>query len=88
LADEVATYRDGRTEFNNHPAFDGLVLSLNIWEELGRPEGFHSFGGDYRWRLYGGKEHSVIYDNEDYARLLIRMRDELYPKIVLSKSDT
>lgn len=88
LADDVATYRDGRTEFNNHPAFSGLILSLEIWEELGKPIAFPPFGDNHRWRIYGGEEHSVISDDEDYGRLLRKLRDELYPKFAPSNNDT
>lgn len=80
LANDVATYRDGRTEFNNHPGFSGLVLSHELWEELGKPIAFPPFTDKYRWRPYAGQDHSVIFDNEDYGRLLYKLRDELYPK--------
>jgi hypothetical protein len=88
LADDVATYRDGRTEFNNHPAFSGLVLSREVWEELGKPIAFFPFASNYVWRLYGGEEHSVILDDADYGRLLRGLRDELYPKFVPPRNDT
>jgi hypothetical protein len=88
LADDVAIYRDGRTEFNNHPAFSGLVLSTEIWEGLGKPTAFFPFGDNYRWRLYGGKEHSVISDQEEHGKLLRRLRDELYPRFTPPDNDT
>jgi hypothetical protein len=88
LADDVAIYRDGRTEFNNSPAFNGLVLSRDAWETLGKPIAFFPFAGNYRWRPYGGKEHSVILDDEEYGRLLRGLQDELYPKDVAPGDNT
>ena len=88
LANDVAVYRDGRIQFNNHSAFDGLVLSLEIWEELGKPVAFFHFMGNYRWRLYKGKDHSVISDDEKHGRRLKELQNELYPKFALSNKDT
>jgi len=81
LADDIAVYRDGRTEFNNSPAFEGLVLSQGMWEWLGKSIAFFPFVDGYRWRLYQGKGHSVILDNTDYGRLLRKLQAEVYPKL-------
>jgi hypothetical protein len=80
LLDSVAVYGDGHKEFDRHPAFDGLVLSDEIWEELEQPIAFVRFADGYRWRLYGGKEHAVVLDDAHYGRLLRGLRNELYPE--------
>ena len=88
LVDDVATYRDGRIEFNNHSVFKGLVLSLEIWEELGKPIAFFSFTDNYRWRVYEGKEHCVVFYDEEYGGRLRKLWNELYPKFMPPNKDT
>ena len=34
---------------------NGLVMFVEIWERLGRPEGFVEFRSDYLWRPYLGE---------------------------------
>jgi len=79
LADEISVRRDGSRQFDNSSAYDGLVLNLEVWESLGRPIAFFPFADNYRWRLYPGLEHSVIYDDTDYGRLLEKLQADLYP---------
>jgi hypothetical protein len=38
-----------------HPAMDGLVVNDELWQQLGSPDGFETFGKGYRWRPYAGE---------------------------------
>jgi len=71
LLGQVATYSSGKRIV---PNFEGLVLSNELWQEMGRPLAFFPFGERYRWNPYRGEDYSPTWEASARGERLLALR--------------